>query len=82
MASPATRSWPTAATGASAHATRASASRLTRLVPQTGNSVIGNSKLIETITLTLTIGYWHYSNIKVIGNEVGSITEPRKNNDN
>ena len=41
-------------------------------------SEIGNSKLIEKITLPITIGYWHYSRIRVIGNVVDSITEPRK----
>jgi hypothetical protein len=45
-----------------------------------GNLVICNSKLIETITLVITIGNWHYSRIRVIGNVVDSITEPRKNN--
>jgi hypothetical protein len=40
--------------------------------------VIDNSKLIETITLPITIGNWHYSKIRVIGNVVDSITEPRK----
>ena len=39
-------------------------------------------KLIETITLAITIGNWHYSSIRVIGNVVDSITEPRKNNYN
>ncbi len=35
-------------------------------------------KLIETITLTITIGNWHYSRFRVIGNVVDSITELRK----
>jgi len=39
-------------------------------------------KLIETITLPIKIGNWHYSSIRVIGNVVDSITEPRKNNYN
>ncbi len=46
--------------------------------PEIGNLVIDNSKLIETITLPITIGNWHYSKIRVIGNVVDSITEPRK----
>ncbi len=33
---------------------------------------------IETITLPISIGDWHYSRIRVIGNVVDSITEPRK----
>ncbi len=33
-----------------------------------GNSGIGHYKLIETITLPITIGNWHYSRIRVIGN--------------
>ena len=47
-----------------------------------GNLVIFNQKLIETITLPITIGNWHYSRIRVIGNVVDSIVEPRKNNQN
>ena len=35
-------------------------------------------KLIETITLPITSGNWHYSRIWVIGNVVDSITEPRE----
>ena len=35
--------------------------------------------MIETITLTNKFGNWHYSRIRVIGNVVDSITEPRKN---
>ena len=42
-----------------------------------GNLVIGNQKLIEAITLPATIGDWHYSRIRVIGNLVDSMTEPR-----
>ena len=43
-----------------------------------GNLVICNWKLIETITLPITIGNWHYSRIIVIGNVVDSIAETRK----
>ncbi len=43
-----------------------------------GNLVIFNWKLIETITLPITIGNWHYSRIRVIGNVVDSIAEPLK----
>ena len=45
-----------------------------------GNLGIGNWTLIETVTLLITVGNWHYSRIRVIGNVVDSITEPRKNN--
>ena len=34
--------------------------------------------LIGTITLLITIGDGHYSRIRVVGNLVDSITEPRK----
>jgi hypothetical protein len=44
-----------------------------------GNLAIFNQKLIETNTLPITIGYWQNSGIRVIGNAVDSITEPRKN---
>jgi len=50
----------------------------TRRWSEIGNLVIGDSKLIETITLPITIGNWHYSRIRVIGNVVDLITEPRK----
>jgi len=43
-----------------------------------GNLVICNRKLIGTITLPITIGSWLYSRIRVTGNVVDSITEPRK----
>ena len=33
---------------------------------------------METITLPITFGNCHYSRIRVIGNVVDSITEPRK----
>jgi hypothetical protein len=46
--------------------------------PETGNLLIGNSKLIEAITLTITIGNWHCSRIRVIGYVVDSISGPRK----
>jgi len=39
---------------------------------------IDHSKLIETITLPITIVDQHYSRIRVIGNVSDSITEPRK----
>ncbi len=45
-----------------------------------GKLVFGHWKLTEAITLPITIGEWHYSRIRVIGNVVDSITEPRKNN--
>jgi hypothetical protein len=45
-----------------------------------GNLVICNQTVIETITLPITIGNWHYSRIRVIGNVVDSITQPPKNN--
>ncbi len=45
-------------------------------VSEKGNVVIGILKLIEIITLPITIGNWHYS--RIIGNLVDSITEPRK----
>ena len=44
-----------------------------------GNLVTCNRTLIETITLPIAIGNWHYSRSRVIGNVVDSITEPRKN---
>jgi hypothetical protein len=37
---------------------------------------------IETTTLPITTGNWHYSIIRAIGNVVDSITKPRKNNYN
>jgi len=37
-----------------------------------------NKKLIETITLPITFGNWHYSRIREIGNVVDSIGEPQK----
>jgi len=43
-----------------------------------GNLVTCNKELIETITLTITIGHWRNSRIRVIGNVVDSITGPRK----
>jgi len=43
-----------------------------------GNLVICNHKLIETITLPITIGNWHYSRRRVTGDVVDSITEPPK----
>jgi hypothetical protein len=42
--------------------------------------VIGYSKLIEARKLPITVGNWRYPRIKVIGDVVDSITEPRKNN--
>ena len=45
-----------------------------------GNLVIGNKKLIGTITLPITIGNLRYSRIRVIVNVVGLITESRKSN--
>ena len=45
-----------------------------------GNLVIGIQKLVEAIRLPITIGKWHYSRIRVIGNVVDLITEPRKKN--
>jgi len=36
------------------------------------------SIIIETITLPITIGNWHYSRSGVIGNVVDSITESKK----
>jgi len=54
--------------------------RRTMCSTRPGNIVIGNYKLIETITLPITIGDWHYSRIRVIGNEVDLITESRKTN--
>jgi hypothetical protein len=50
--------------------------------PEMGNLVVCSLKLIETITLPIAIGNWHYSRSRVIGNVVDSITEPRKNNCN
>ena len=47
-------------------------------VTEMGNLAICNQKLIETITLPITIGNWQNSGIRVIGNAVDSITEPRK----
>ena len=44
-----------------------------------GNLVFNNWKLIELTTLPITIGDWHYSRIRVIGNVVDLTTEPRKN---
>jgi len=41
-----------------------------------------SKKRIETITLPIKIGNWHYSSIRVIGNVVDLITEPRKDNYN
>jgi len=38
--------------------------------------VVGDSKRIETIALPISIGGWRYSRIRVIGDVVGSITEP------
>jgi hypothetical protein len=49
------------------------------LAPEMGNLVNCNSRLIETITLPITIGNWHYSRSGVIGSVVDLITEPRKN---
>ena len=51
-------------------------------MPEIGNWVIANSKLIETITLTNTIDNWRYSRIRVIGNVFDLITEPLKKNYN
>ena len=44
-----------------------------------GNLVIDNSELIEKITLPITVGNWYYLRIRVIGDVVESIKEPRKN---
>ena len=41
--------------------------------PEMGNLLICNQKPIETITLPITIGNWHYSRIRVIGNVVESL---------
>ncbi len=49
-----------------------------QLQSQIGNLAICNYKLIEATTLPISIGDWHYSRIRVIGNAVDSITEPRK----
>jgi hypothetical protein len=43
-----------------------------------GTLVICNRKLIEAITLPITIGNWHYSRSRVTGNVVDSVTEPPK----
>ena len=56
----------------------ASGLRRRRSTPEIGNLEIGYYKLIETITLPITIGNWRYSRIRVIGNVVDSITEPRE----
>ena len=47
-----------------------------------GNLVIGIQKLVEAIRLPITIGKWHYSRIRVIGNVVDSIAGARKTNCN
>ena len=49
-----------------------------RLQPEMGNLIICNQKLIETISLPITIGNWHYSRIRVVGSVVDSVTESRK----
>ena len=54
--------------------------RVARRTAEMGNLVICDWRLIEANTLPITIGNWHYSRIRGIGNVVDSVTEPRKNN--
>jgi len=69
-----------AETKKSQHLIRSTRSSVTslQLLNMIGNLEIGNQKLIETITLPITIGNWHCSRIRVIGNVVDSTTEPRQ----